>query len=288
MKTPPRYYPPANHDVQWFGEGNYKMPGITKLLLHTTETMSWPGYAGGGTAPQLTYDPWRHIWRQHFPLFGSGRALRDPSGTVVRENRDNVLQVEIICYSDEYVARQIGRPDRGVTKLDDDALRDLAELIVFLNRNADVPIKAAPLWLPYPQSYGNSAARMSGPEYDSFAGVLGHQHASGNSHGDPGALNITRIMELARELSGTVAPATWPPAFPGRDKFGPGKRNRFITLLGQRLVKKGYGRFYKVGPGPSWGDADRLATRAFQLDQGWRGDDADGFPGPLTWRRLFS
>ncbi|ARB11443.1 endolysin [Streptomyces phage ToastyFinz] len=76
------------------------------------------------------------------------------------------------------------------------------------------------------------------------------------------------------------------PAFPGRDKFGPGKRNGYVTRLGEALVAKGYGRFYKVGPGPSWSDADRNAVRAFQRAQGWTGSDADGYPGPETWRRL--
>ena len=40
-------------------------------------------------------------------------------------------------------------------------------------------------WLRYPSSYGNSPARMSGPEYDAYRGILGHMHVSGNLHGDP-------------------------------------------------------------------------------------------------------
>ncbi len=286
MKTPPKFYPPANHEKQWFGDGNFKMPGVTKLLLHTTETSGWPGYQGGATAPTLTYNPWTHEWRQHFPLYGSARALRDPSGTAVRENRDNVVQVEIIAYCDPEQAKKYGH---SVKDLDEQALLEIADLVRFLNEKADVPLVAAPAWLPYPQSYGNSAVRMTGAQYDAFHGVLGHQHASGNSHGDPGALNVNRIMELARPAaSRTETRKPLVPVFPGRDKFGPGKRNAYITMLGKQLVKKGYGRFYDVGPGPSWSEADRRAVRAFQLAQGWRDEDADGLPGPLTWKRLFS
>ncbi|WP_415952176.1 peptidoglycan-binding protein [Streptomyces sp. KLOTTS4A1] len=76
-------------------------------------------------------------------------------------------------------------------------------------------------------------------------------------------------------------------AYPGRGLFRPGQSNAYVTALGRQLVKKGYGRFYAVGPGPRWGAADRRAVQAFQRAQGWRGGAADGYPGPETWRRLF-
>ncbi|MFF9123034.1 peptidoglycan-binding protein [Streptomyces sp. NPDC014889] len=78
------------------------------------------------------------------------------------------------------------------------------------------------------------------------------------------------------------------PGYPGRGKFRPGADNRYVTELGRRLVKKGYGRFYRNGPGPRWSDAGRRAVEAFQRAQGRRGGAADGLPGPETWRRLFA
>ncbi|MEG8277669.1 peptidoglycan-binding protein [Streptomyces sp. AHA2] len=78
------------------------------------------------------------------------------------------------------------------------------------------------------------------------------------------------------------------PGYPGRAMFRPGADNAYVTRLGQQLVRKGYGRFYAVGPGPRWTEADRRAVEAFQRTQGWRGGAADGYPGPETWRRLFS
>ncbi|MGX2997018.1 peptidoglycan-binding protein [Streptomyces sp. JNUCC 64] len=83
--------------------------------------------------------------------------------------------------------------------------------------------------------------------------------------------------------------ATTPPggtAFPGAASFGPGARNRHVTELGRMLVERGGARFYRSGPGPDWGDADRGATRAFQRAQGWTGPAADGIPGPATWDYL--
>ncbi|WP_282690766.1 peptidoglycan-binding protein, partial [Streptomyces sp. CC216C] len=77
-------------------------------------------------------------------------------------------------------------------------------------------------------------------------------------------------------------------AFPGAKQFGPGANNKYVTQLGQMLVQRGGKRFYAVGPGPVWGTADRRATQAFQQAQGWKGKEADGLPGPHTWRLLTS
>ncbi|MEV3860746.1 peptidoglycan-binding protein [Streptomyces sp. NPDC050095] len=78
------------------------------------------------------------------------------------------------------------------------------------------------------------------------------------------------------------------PALPGRGFFRPGQSNAHVTTLGRQLVKKGYGRPYAQGPGPRWSEADRRAVEAFQRAQGWRGGNADGYPGPATWQRLFA
>ncbi|WP_328496129.1 peptidoglycan-binding protein [Streptomyces sp. NBC_00414] len=76
--------------------------------------------------------------------------------------------------------------------------------------------------------------------------------------------------------------------YPGRALFRPGADNAHVTRLGRQLVKKGFGKYYTQGPGPRWGEGDRRNVEAFQRAQGWRGGAADGYPGPETWRRLFS
>ncbi|WP_369037586.1 MULTISPECIES: peptidoglycan-binding protein [Streptomyces] len=78
------------------------------------------------------------------------------------------------------------------------------------------------------------------------------------------------------------------PAFPGRGVFRPGSSSPYVAQLGKQLVKKGFGRYYPTGPSTRWSEADRRAVQAFQRAQGWRGGAADGYPGPETWRRLFS
>lgn len=202
--TRARLYPLADARTQWFertfARGSFDC--IEKILLHTTETTGWPGYAGGSMAPTLTYHPRLRRWRQHNYLDRSARALVDPTSTPVRENRDNVIQIEIIAYADEKLAGTVG--GLPVSQLTDEQLGDLAAFIAFVRGEWGGPPLVAAKFLPYPQSAGDSSVRMSGSEYDAFRGILGHQHASGNGHGDPGALNVARILKLA---GGTSAPA---------------------------------------------------------------------------------
>ncbi|MFG2917858.1 peptidoglycan-binding protein [Kitasatospora sp. NPDC048298] len=90
---------------------------------------------------------------------------------------------------------------------------------------------------------------------------------------------------------GTPLPPPPPPTtegFPGAQYFGPGQNNDHVRRLGEQLVRKGFGGSYTVGPGPRWTESDRRAVQAFQQAQGWLGSEADGYPGPDTWRRLFS
>ncbi|WP_416974953.1 peptidoglycan-binding protein [Streptomyces sp. 4F14] len=94
--------------------------------------------------------------------------------------------------------------------------------------------------------------------------------------------------DIVTGTPGPPAPAAAAPAYPGRAFFRPGVENPHVTRLGEQLVRKGYGRYYGTGPTPRWSDADRRAVEAFQRAQGWRGAAADGYPGPETWRRLFS
>ncbi|MEV0175281.1 peptidoglycan-binding protein [Streptomyces sp. NPDC050803] len=103
------------------------------------------------------------------------------------------------------------------------------------------------------------------------------------------ALLVTgRGKDVRAGAAGAPAPSTAAPGYPGRAAFRPGAKSTYVTLLGKQLVKKGFGKYYTSGPGPRWGEADRRNVEAFQRAQGWRGGAADGYPGPETWRRLFS
>lgn len=87
---------------------------------------------------------------------------------------------------------------------------------------------------------------------------------------------------------GTPGRAQQGRAFPGSRYFRPGRSNAHVTRLGRQLVRKGFDRHYARGPGRRWSESDRRNVEAFQRAQGWRGADANGYPSPETWRRLFS
>jgi hypothetical protein len=199
----PSFYPPANRTVQWFGDDfpGVRFDRVEKVLLHSTETEGWPGYGGGASAPNLTYRPLAprgQRWRQHFRIDQSARALRDPSGTVVRENRDRVVQVEICAYTDHDLAARRGH--LAIRDLEREHLEDIAAFLAWMRDEWGVPLVTPAVWLPWDDSYGlDTDARMPGPEYDAFRGVLGHMHASGNTHGDPAGLDIETVMAIARE-----------------------------------------------------------------------------------------
>ncbi|MGV9702884.1 peptidoglycan-binding protein [Streptomyces sp. NPDC003483] len=145
---------------------------------------------------------------------------------------------------------------------------------------------------------GASVARTAGAAgAESAAGTASTASATGTT--SPAGASRTASTASAAGGAGTAgavsvtsgagaAPPAVVPGFPGRGTFRPGSHDAYVTLLGRQLVKRGFGAFYATGPGPDWGESDRRAVEAFQRAQGWRGGAADGFPGPETWRRLFS
>jgi hypothetical protein len=96
----------------------------------------------------------------------------------------------------------------------------------------------------------------------------------------------TRPVAKLRAAQGTSPQRV--PDYPGLGMFRPGADNPHVALLGRQLVAKGFAAHYTGGPGTRWGEPDRRNVEAFQRAQGWRGREADGYPGPETWRRLFS
>jgi hypothetical protein len=148
------------------------------------------------------------------------------------------------------------------------------------------------------KGYGRYYTEGPGPTWGSAdqQATAAFQRAQGWSGADadgiPGRETWTRLMAGLTPGGGrggtgnSDSPAPGSTAFPGAQYFGPGRSNAYITQLGQALVRKGFGRYYTVGPGPTWSSADQQATAAFQRAQGWSGADADGIPGKDTWALL--
>lgn len=107
------------------------------------------------------------------------------------------------------------------------------------------------------------------------------------------ANDVEVCQGIAEVLTGVpLHPWTWdgkscPPAW----VFTEGSSHPAIQLLGERLVAWGFtkrndGDGYQ--PGPEWSSYDQANVQDFQLAQGWKGGDADGIPGPITWQLLLS
>lgn len=104
--------------------------------------------------------------------------------------------------------------------------------------------------------------------------------------------------ETLRRLAAEPAPIPVPEPAPSHPvaKWGDpstweiGSTGPDVTALGSRLrvhaAATGRPDPYKVGPGPTFTETDREGVAAFQSAQGWSGADADGYPGPETFRRL--
>lgn len=240
----PAIYPIADRRADWFAVKfpGAVMPRVDKILLHTTEGGSWPSYRDGAVTPNLTYFPAQRRWRQHLPLNRSARALVDDPTTAVRENRDNVVQVEIICTCDPKVKERYPRVP-FVQELTDDNLRDLGDFLAYMGRTYHVPLVAAPRWMPYPRSAGASPVRMNGKCFDAFRGVLGHMHASGNVHGDPGALDVPRIIWHANRAARPASPVMTVPA----DLLAPQRKvDPKMALPGYGLARTPDNRYWGI------------------------------------------
>jgi hypothetical protein len=187
-------FPGANRTAQWFAD---RYPGATftsieKLLLHTTEGSGWPAYQGGAIAPNLTAYPDMAakalLWRHHFPINMSSRALAHTRTQPT--NGDHVVQVELIgtCVPGGPGLYWPGAPDW--------ALAGVAELVDFLVVEWGFAAVSTVSWRAYNAS--GDGQRLSDAAYDAYRGVLGHEHAPQNDHRDPGALNVARILQIAK------------------------------------------------------------------------------------------
>jgi hypothetical protein len=146
--------------------------GGHKIVWHTTEGSSFPDYAG--VAPHFTLNPQTGELRQHMPITVSARALVHPAGTP-ETNRCHSYQVELIGFA----AHTQDWPDLAYERI--------AKLARWIEKWADVP-RTSDVKFEVP------AARMGGQEFVDYKGHCGHEHVPGNTHWDPGAFKIGKVI----------------------------------------------------------------------------------------------
>lgn len=116
-----------------------------------------------------------------------------------------------------------------------------------------------------------------------YHGTAPHQDADGV----PGPTSLRRLLG---ELPGPQHHQAVPD-FPGRDAFRLGHSDPAVTQLGRQLKRRGFDDHHDgdgYQPGPTFTRFDRENVADFQRSDARLAGDPDGYPGPLTWRLLFS
>ncbi|MCY0953848.1 peptidoglycan-binding protein [Streptomyces sp. H27-S2] len=133
------------------------------------------------------------------------------------------------------------------------------------------------------------------------ASVIGHKEWTG-SKVDPRGFTMESLRaRIAARLSATPTRPTPPSGgsggsggsgngtryapFPGAAFFQGSPSSPVVTAMGRRLVAEGCSA-YSLGPGPQWSEADRRSYAKWQRKLGFRGADADGWPGRASWDAL--
>ncbi|MFJ1648027.1 peptidoglycan-binding protein [Streptomyces sp. NPDC088258] len=277
--------------------------------------------AGRAAAPHILWDPFTGRITQFLPANSRSKSLADkPGGTRTNRAGSVVIQVEALFFphcrvNGKVYARLVDTPCKGW----DELLAWIRSWGVpdtwpmgrptdFASRRSEATWRTEAGWYAHahvpendhqdPGSWPSFVA-AEGPSgsYEVVRGdtlsAIGRKFGVGwqdlaTANGIKAPYTIAPGQKLT--IPGATATPRPPaaPRFPGRQYFKSGANNKYVTQLGQQLVKRGYGQHYTVGPGPRWGDADRRNVEAFQRAQGWTGTDADGYPGPETWKRLFA
>lgn len=178
--------------------GNSHKSKITKVVLHTTEGSSWPGYGGGGSAPHFTVKPGPadsdHI-RQHIDTSRSAKALVNKKGGV-ETNNAGVIQIEFVGSCDKAYAKKHGL--FFTENATDKDLAALAKVLAWIHKTHGVPLTATGLsWPTSNAAYASAPQRMSRSKWTTYKGVCGHTHVPENDHWDPGAFPVKRLLALA-------------------------------------------------------------------------------------------
>lgn len=170
--------------------GTFTGDGEPVLVLHSTEGYSLDGavatYRRTTDWPTATADWSARRKALHYTIDTSARALINAPGGVETNRRGRrVIQLEIVGFA------------AHMNLLPDDELAWLAlEVIGPLCAAGGVELATHVNWEPYPASYGiHAPQRLTPIAWVGAAGILGHQHVPENDHGDPGALNVARILE---------------------------------------------------------------------------------------------
>ena len=158
-----------------------------KILLHTTEgtTNGYEAYPASNKYPaHFIVDLKKKAGYQNFAIDQPALAIKD-------YDLAGPVQIEIVGFSDSSSAGYDANYDVG--NFADEDWDYLVKLLRAISEQTGIPLTSSVLWGPH-------TARMSANEFTEYEGVLGHMHAPGNDHKDPG--DIWQYIEAALDRSG--------------------------------------------------------------------------------------
>ena len=252
--------------------------GPSRATHHTTSNPNnWDfgdhvGYftgGGAGVAPHLLADPFTGEVAQFFPANSRALALRNAGDIRTNRTGEYNIQIEWVFTKGEVVG------GKTYDSLAETPMKPLPQIMDWLRSLGIVDRWAG----GKPVAWSRDTVSTS--TWTGIGGHYGHNQVPGNDHVDPGPM-----PDIFRDAGGSAPKPT--PVYaphPGASFFRLGRRHPLITELGRACVRAGY-KGYRQGPGPTFTLADKRAVTWFQKKQGWTGSDADGIPGPETWKRL--
>lgn len=283
-----------------------------RIVLHTTETPSLPGYRGGKSAPHFTVGVGHpesirklssgavRVW-QHFPINQTSRALRGaPKPTETNHMGSNCIQIEMITYVGDTPSRPGNRGRLPLPLME--AVADVVRFIASEIPDIDIDSYPEPSRWRASGGYGlNAPQRFGVKEWERFNGICGHQHVPYNTHWDPGGFDIEGFVRLVKgerpspqakavkrsktkgaapltAKKGTAAAAGQPAQNGWPTLLRRNDRGREVRVIRAVLQGLGYG---ELGKSEYFSDKLDRAVREFQ---GAEAISVDGIWGPETHR----
>jgi hypothetical protein len=152
-------------------------------VLHTTEGGTADGaistFRGNNFWSHLVIEPNTRKIFQHIPLNIGARAMGDHP---TPENAAHAVQIEIVGFAQN-------SPNIAPEQLDfvRDVMRQIEEVV-------PIPRSTDRTFLDFAGVNATPNNRMSVAEWKRFSGWCGHQHVPGDTHWDPGAIDIATLL----------------------------------------------------------------------------------------------
>ena len=176
------WYPNANKSALGNDSGAFIAGYKKRGVLHKTEGTSAAGaigaYRANNSWPHFTVEKGGAVY-QHLSILRAARTLQNLAGGV-ETNRMGAIQIELVGYS-----KDVKLPTAQETAM--------ARLMRWIEAEAGIK----PISVPFggAAQYGlKNPFELSNNQWIEFNGWCGHQHVPENSHWDPGAIEISRLL----------------------------------------------------------------------------------------------